>query len=152
MLCPCFTLDMIKIKKSHLVKKKNLLTWIRLVLFLVLFIKLWMIFNGRFIDTKKNLKKRAWLCNHDMPRLLLWWPLPPTYMNDKATNRLCDSAVSCLLIFTFIFMVIMKENTFDVWKFLCQGHIINRYLQEAPSFAFLQNHITFHNLTNATSN
>ena len=30
-------------------------------------------------------------------------------MIDKASNRLCDSAVSCLLIFTFIFMVIMKK-------------------------------------------
>jgi len=115
-LCPCFTLPWYdKNQKKSFSQKKNLLTRIRLVLFLVLFIKLWMIFNGRFIDTKKIWKGKR-LCNHYKPRLLLWWPLPPTYMNDKATNRLCDSAVSCLLIFTFIFMVIMKENTFDVWK------------------------------------
>ena len=33
----------------------------------------------------------------------------PEFM-DKATNRLCDSAVYCLLIFTFIFMVIMRNT------------------------------------------
>ena len=37
-------------------------------------------------------------------------------IHNKATNRLCDSAVSCLLIFTFIFMVIMKKKYIDVWN------------------------------------
>ena len=31
-------------------------------------------------------------------------------IHNKATNRLCDSALYCLLIFTFIFMVIMRNT------------------------------------------
>ena len=59
-------------------------------------------------------KKMLWLYKNNYAPL---WPpsLPLTIFNipefmDKATNRLCDSAVYCLLIFTFIFMVIMRNT------------------------------------------